>query len=89
MELSRISKFNSLLIISFTNRAFWSKATNIWTKSSEYGRISYVRNVLSNNGWNVVKIIQEKTYDNKLLGFFNSEGDPFYSLIARNNKTIY
>ena len=39
LELSRIIKSNSLLIISFTNRAFWTKAPNIWTYSSEKKRI--------------------------------------------------
>ena len=34
LELSRVIKSDSLLIISFTNRAFWTKAPNIWTYSS-------------------------------------------------------
>ena len=86
-ELSRIIKSNSLLIISFTNRAFWTKAPNIWTNSSEIERIDYVGNVLIDNGWYLEKIFNEKTYDKKLLGLFNSESDPFFSLIARNNKS--
>ena len=86
-ELSRIIKSDSLLIISFTNRAFWSKSPNIWTYSSEEERIEYVKNILTDNGWTVEKIFNEKTYDNKVLGFFSSEGDPFYSVVARNNKS--
>ena len=31
LELSRVIKSDSFLIISFTNRAFWTKAPNIWT----------------------------------------------------------
>ena len=86
-ELSRIIKQSSLLIVSFTNRAFWTKSPNIWTNSSEIERIDYVRNILENNGWFVEKIFNEKTYENKFLGFYKSESDPFFSVVARNNKS--
>jgi len=85
-ELSRIIKTNSLLIISFTNRAFWTKAPNIWTYSSEDGRIEYVTSVLMANGWRIEKIFKEKTIEKKFLGIYSSESDPFYSVVARNNN---
>ncbi|MBW3042003.1 class I SAM-dependent methyltransferase [Prochlorococcus marinus] len=87
LELSRIIKSHSLLIISFTNRAFWSKAPNIWCNSSEEERIEYVKSVLNANGWNIEKVLNEKTYVNKLFGFYNAESDPFFSVVARNNKS--
>ncbi len=87
LELSRIIKSDSLLIISFTNRAFWTKSPNIWNYSSEKKRIEYVNNVLSENGWRIEKIFNEKTYQEKLFGFYSKESDPFYSVIARNNKS--
>jgi len=87
LELSRIIKANSLLIISFTNRAFWTKSPNIWIQSSEDERIQYVKSVLSANEWSVVKIFNEQTYEQKLFGFYRTESDPFFSLIARNNKS--
>ena len=87
LELSRIIKSNSLLIISFTNRAFWTKSPHIWTNSSDEERIKYVKSVLSTNGWTVEKIFNEKTYENKIFGFYKSESDPFFSVIARNNKS--
>ena len=89
LELSRVIKSDSLLIISFTNRAFWTKAPNIWTYSSEEKRIEYVTSVLTSNGWRIEKILNEKTQDNKLFGFYSSESDPFFSVIARNNKSNY
>ena len=89
LELSRVIKSDSLLIISFTNRAFWTKAPNIWTYSSEEKRIKYVTNVLTSNGWRIEKILNEKTQDKKLFGFYSSESDPFFSVIARNNKSNY
>ena len=87
LELSRIIKSSSLLIITFTNRAFWTKSPNIWINSSEEKRIEYVSNVLSGNGWTVEKIFNEKTFENKLFGFYTSESDPFFSIVARNNKS--
>ena len=87
LELSRIIKSDSLLIISFTNRAFWSKSPNIWTYSSEVKRIEYVTSILIDNGWRIEKILNEKTYQENLFGLYNSESDPFFSVIARNNKS--
>ncbi len=87
LELSRIIKSESLLIISFTNRAFWTKSPNIWTNSSEGKRVEYVQSVLSDNGWKVDQVIKEKTYDKKLFGLYSSESDPFFSVIAKNNKS--
>ena len=87
LELSRIIKTDSLLIISFTNRAFWSKSPNIWTYSSEEKRIEYVINVLTANGWKIEKVIKEKTHEQKLFGLYALESDPFFSVIAKNNKS--
>ena len=89
LELSRIIKSDSLLIISFTNRAFWTKAPNIWTYSSEEKRIEYVTSVIQANGWRIEKVLNEKTQDKKLFGFYSSESDPLFSVIARNNKSNY
>jgi len=87
IELSRIIKPDSLLIISFTNRAFWSKAPYIWTYSTEEKRIEYVINILDANGWRVEKIINEKTQEKQLFGLYMTDSDPFFSVIARNNKS--
>ena len=81
MEISRVLRDNGKFIIAFSNRAFWTKAPNIWTYSDENQRVEYVRNVLISNGFNEPKIIKKQTSNNfKLLPFFNY--DPFYCLIA-------
>ena len=87
LELSRIIKSDSLLIVSFTNRAFWTKSPYIWTNSSDEERIDYVKSVLNSNGWRIEEIFNEKTYENKFFGFYSLESDPFFSVVARNNKS--
>ena len=69
------------IIIAFSNRAFWHKAPNIWTTSTEEERVNYVRKVLITNGFNEPKII--KKFNKPTNNFFNFlTKDPFYCLIA-------
>ena len=85
MEISRILKSSGKLIVAFSNRAFWTKAPNIWTTSDETQRVDYVRAVLTSNGFNEPKVIKKFISNNlKIFPFFNC--DPFYCLIAQ--KTI-
>ena len=80
-EISRILRNNGKFIIAFSNRAFWHKAPNIWTTSTEEERVKYVRKVLISNGFNEPKII--KKFNEPALNFFNFlNKDPFYCLIA-------
>jgi len=80
-EIRRILSKQGKIIIAFSNRAFWHKAPNIWTSSTEEERVQYVRKVLISNGFNEPKII--KKFNEPLLNIFNfSNKDPFYCLIA-------
>ncbi len=80
-EIARILSKQGKIIIAFSNRAFWHKAPNIWTSSSEEERVKYVRKVLITNGFNEPKIISK--FNQKSLNIFNFlERDPFYCLIA-------
>ena len=82
MEIGRILKSDGKLIIAFSNRAFWTKAPNIWTTSDENQRVNYVRSVLISNGFNEPKVIKKFVSKNlKIFPFFNF--DPFYCLIAQ------
>jgi hypothetical protein len=68
-------------MIAFSNRAFWHKAPNIWTTSTEEERVNYVRRVLISNGFKKPKIIKKFNGQKfNLLPFLNN--DPFYCLIA-------
>ena len=80
-EISRILSCQGKFIIAFSNRAFWHKAPNIWTSSTEEERVQYVRKVLISNGFHEPKII--KKFNEPSLNFFNFlNKDPFYCLIA-------
>ena len=79
-EISRILNQSGKFIIAFSNRAFWHKAPNIWTYSSEIERIEYVRNILINNGFCEPKVIKKFTKENSFLPFLNR--DPFYCIIS-------
>ena len=82
MEIARILKGNGKLIIAFSNRAFWTKAPNIWTNSDENQRVDYVRNVLISNGFDEPRVIKKFVSNNlRILPFFNF--DPFYCLISQ------
>ena len=80
-EISRILSDSGKLIISFSNRAFWHKAPNIWTNSTEEERLIYVRKVLISNGFKEPKII--KKFNSQTFNVFPFlKKDPFYCLIA-------
>ncbi len=80
-EISRVLNKKGKFIISFSNRAFWHKAPNIWTYSSENERIIYVRNVLLANGFSETRVVKKFTEENSLLPFLNR--DPFYCVLAQ------
>ncbi len=80
-EIVRILCDSGKIIVSFSNRAFWHKAPNIWTSSTEDERLKYVRKVLVTNGFKEPKII--KKFNVQTFNLFPfSKKDPFYCLIA-------
>ena len=84
-EIVRVLRNQGKFIIAFSNRAFWHKAPNIWTTSTEEERVKYVRKVLITNGFNEPKIIEKfNKPGSNILNFFNK--DPFYCLIADKEK---
>ena len=79
-EIVRILSDKGKIIVSFSNRAFWHKAPNIWTCSTEDERLKYVRKVLITNGFKEPKIIKKFVTTFNLIPLFKK--DPFYCLIA-------
>ena len=80
-DIVRVLSDKGKIIISFSNRAFWHKAPNIWTSSSEEERLKYVRKVLITNGFKEPKII--KKFNVQTFNIFPFlKNDPFYCLIG-------
>ena len=80
-EIVRILNKGGKIIVSFSNRAFWHKAPNIWTSSTEEERLKYVRKVLISNGFKEPRII--KKFNGESFNIFPFlKNDPFYCLIA-------
>ncbi len=80
-EIVRVLSDDGKILVSFSNRAFWHKAPNIWTYSTEEERVKYVRKVLIANGFKEPRII--KKFNNNSLNFLPFlKNDPFYCLIA-------
>ena len=77
-EVSRILSDKGKILVSFSNRAFWHKAPNIWTTSTEEERVKYVRKVLITNGFKEPRIIK-KFHDNSLhfLPFLKNHTLPY------------
>ena len=73
---------NGKIIISFSNRAFWSKAPRIWSENDDLGRVKYIESVLKDSGWRNIQSIMEETKLNTLFGLMKSSGDPFFAVIA-------
>ncbi|ABM72546.1 conserved hypothetical protein [Prochlorococcus marinus str. MIT 9515] len=84
-EIARILSNRGKIIVSFSNRAFWHKAPNIWTSSTEEERLKYVRKVLITNGFTEPRII--KKFNGQTFNLFTFlKNDPFYCLIATKEK---
>ena len=83
-EVTRILSDKGKILVSFSNRAFWHKAPNIWTTSTEEERVKYVRKVLITNGFKEPRIIK-KFNDNNLNFLPFLKNDPFYCLIANKD----
>ncbi len=84
MELKRIIKPDGQLLISFSNRAFWSKAPQIWREGSDMDHIKYVKSVLIAQGWDEPEHIAEYPKGGKIQELFGISPDPFFSVIALN-----
>ncbi len=84
-ELKRVIKRGGQLIVSFSNRAFWTKAPRVWVEGSNNDRLNYVKDVLMAQGWLEPICISEETYQPGVVSFLGLKGDPFFSVLASND----
>jgi SAM-dependent methyltransferase len=81
-ELLRITRPGGQLIVSFSNRMFFTKAPQVWADGSDRDHLTYVAEVLMAQGWPKPEIVAEDTRAMGWKGVFGGKGDPFFSVIA-------
>ena len=84
-ELFRITRPGGEVLVSFSNRMFFSKAPMVWTDGSDHDHLRYVAEVLGAQGWSVDRVIAEDTRAEGPLGWLGGKGDPFFSVIAKRS----
>ena len=83
-ELRRVISNQGELIISFSNRAFWSKSPRIWVESKDQNRLKYISAVLISNGWTIKETLVDKNSDKGILDhILGRDSDPFFAVIAQ------
>jgi SAM-dependent methyltransferase len=81
-EILRIIRPGGQLIISFSNRMFFTKAPQVWAAGSDREHLVYVASVLMAQGWPKPEIVAESTRAKGWQGMIGAAGDPFFALIA-------
>ena len=84
-EIRRVLSKNGKLIISFSNRAFWSKTPKIWLENSDKGRIEYITDLVRSYDFKIKDIFEESKNDSNFLSLIGFSRDPFYSIVASTN----
>lgn len=85
-ELLRITRPFGQVIVSFSNRMFFTKAPQIWTDAGDREHLDYVATVLAAQGWELKAQIAEPTKAPGVMGFIGTQGDPFLAVIATKPK---
>ena len=85
-ELLRITRPAGQVIVSFSNRMFFTKAPQIWTDSDDREHLDYVADVLTAQGWEHPTQVAETTRATGVMGLLGGQGDPFFSVIASKSR---
>jgi len=81
-ELLRITRPGGQVIVSFSNRMFFTKAPQVWADGSDRDHLGYVAEVLMAQGWSKPELVAEETRAQGLKGLVGAKGDPFFSVMA-------
>ena len=88
-ELLRITRPGGQLIVSFSNRMFFTKAPQVWADGSDRDHLTYVAEVLMAQGWPKPEIVAEETRAVGWKGLVGGKGDPFFSVIATKALSVF
>ena len=88
----RCLKPGGVMIVSWTNRAFWTKAISVWANSTEYARLQLVKQVLQAAGFSRIEeaklhnpndpAIKPGILERIKSVLDGGKNDPFYCLVA-------
>lgn len=81
-ELLRVTRPGGQLIVSFSNRMFFTKAPQVWADGSDRDHLTIVAEVLMAQGWPRPELLAEQTRARGWKGLVGGQGDPFFSVIA-------
>lgn len=81
-ELLRITRPGGQVIVSFSNRMFFTKAPQVWADGSDRDHLGYVAEVLMAQGWSKPELVAEETRAQGLKGLVGCKGYPFFSVMA-------
>jgi len=81
-ELLRVVRPRGEVIVAFSNRMFFQKASQIWTDGSDREHLAYVAEVFTAQGWPTPQLVAEETPAPGVLGWIGGKGDPFFAVIA-------
>ena len=84
-EIYRVVSPGGQLIVSFSNRAFWSKTPYIWRNTSDSQHINYIKNTLLSRGWSKIEVISKVNGTRGIRSLLSKKSDPFFSVIASKN----
>ncbi len=87
-ELLRVVRPGGQVLVSFSNRMFFTKAPQIWANGNDRDHLSYVAEVLSAQGWQRPELIAESTRAIGWKGLVGGGGDPFFSVVARRPEVV-
>jgi hypothetical protein len=75
-ELARVLRPGGLLVISFSNRCFWTKAVAVWRALDDGGHAQLVEQYLSHAGFAAVET-------HRLSEWIEDEQDPLIAVVGR------
>ena len=82
-ELLRVVRTRGEVIVAFSNRMFFQKASQIWTDGSDREHLAYVAEVFTAQGWPTPQLVAEETPAPGVLGWIGGKGDPFFAVVGR------
>jgi Methyltransferase domain len=75
-ETARVLRRSAPIIVSFSNRCFWTKAVAVWRSLDDAGHATLVETYLTHAGFEAIDI-------RRLCPWIEDEQDPMYAVIGR------